>query len=101
MTGQALGMIVTSSSVTSQCEWIHNGIENSDYYACGLIRVQRTGGYPAVCTGGDSGGPVDLMNATGKAMAVGVITAKYSNGQCSYTQIQPILSYWQSTITTS
>lgn len=72
---------------------------NSPNYiaVCGVQRVNDTSG--AACQGGDSGGPVYSHIGNGYARAHGIIVARFSAGQCSYTLTQTILNHWTSTLT--
>ena len=94
-TGGAYAYVGNSNT---SCQTISYGSSGGTYYACNLVEATSTGIAP--CQYGDSGGPVYVTN--GNALyAVGIITAlKSSSPTCWYTQIQPILSYWTSTIAT-
>jgi hypothetical protein len=90
VTGQALATLVGAPG----CGNIEGQV------LCGL---QRADGSGTVCQEGDSGGPVFAWDGNGGVTAVGIITAVStdSTSVCVYTQLPPILAYWQATITTS
>jgi hypothetical protein len=66
---------------------------------CGQQVVTPTSGTP-VCQHGDSGGPVFANDGQGGVIAVGIISAVFDSGSCTYTPVQTFLNTWTSTITT-
>ena len=93
--GSVTGQSLATLSGSPFCGTIDSG--GSAYTACGL---QEAVGSSQICAHGDSGGPVFAYDGNGGAIAVGIITAIVTGTDCWYTQLPPILSYWQSTITT-
>jgi hypothetical protein len=93
VTGQSLATLVGSPF----CGTIYDGGTNSYYTACGL---QDAVGSNPICNPGDSGGPVFAYDGAGRVTAVGIITASVNSKNCWYTQLPPILSSWEATITT-